>query len=113
MTGRIWRFEIDASRAGEFERYAGDVALPLVETRMGCSAVFALRTPGIPRYAWTVFWVSRKAMAFTLASSEWDGVRREFARFGALLETEESELYETFSTFQAGEKADAPSAPRS
>jgi hypothetical protein len=102
MVGRLWETELDAPLAAEFESYAGQIALPMVRGRMGCSAVFVLRDPSGRGRGILTFWLSRKAMAVASVSSEWAGVGRELARFGITFDLEHGRAFESVSHFFAG-----------
>ena len=102
MVGRLWEVELDPLLAEEFESYAGQIALPMVRGRMGCSAVFVLRDPSGPGRGILIFWLSRKAMAVTASSAEWAEVGQELARFGIAFDLEHGRAFESVSHFFAG-----------
>ncbi|HET9793996.1 MAG TPA: antibiotic biosynthesis monooxygenase [Thermoanaerobaculia bacterium] len=104
MVGRIWEIAVDPGRAGEFEGFVGEWALPMVRGRMGCSAVHVLRDANTPgRYVWITLWLSRKALAVAAASPEWEEARRRFARFGVSFDLEEARPLEAVASFRGGE----------
>jgi hypothetical protein len=112
MVGRLWQLDVPPARAAEFEQFSSDSALPLVRGKMGCSAVFVLREGNSPRYALLAFWISRKAMAVALASSEWRLLQQSLEEFGLTTSQAEGIAYESLAFFLSGEKPEAPSAPR-
>ena len=106
MVGRIWEVSIDPALAADFETFAGDVALPMVRGKMGCSAVYVLREAGTPgRYSWIILWLSRKAMLVAASSPDWEEVAQGFSRFGIPFELDHARAYESVATFRAGEKS--------
>lgn len=112
MVGRRWDLPFEPSRAGEAEAFLRQSALPLVEGQMGCAAVYVLREPEENRFVLLAFWVSRKAMQVFAASREWEELSSLLAARGVTLRWEDGRAYEAIATFLAGEKPEAPSAPR-
>lgn len=112
MVGRRWDLACGERRSGEAEDFLRQSALPLVEGQMGCAAVYALREPETGHFVLLAFWVSRKAMRVASESREWGELASRLSDFGVTLRWEEGRAYETIASFLAGEKPEAPSAPR-
>ena len=112
MVGRRWDLSCDGRRIAEAEDFLRQSALPLVEGQMGCAAVYAMREPETGRLTLLAFWVSRKAMRVASESREWAELSSRLADLGVTLRWEDGRAYETIATFLAGEKPEAPSAPR-
>ncbi|HKB70384.1 MAG TPA: antibiotic biosynthesis monooxygenase [Thermoanaerobaculia bacterium] len=101
MVGRIWEFAVDPARAAEFERFAGEWALPMVSGRMGCSAVHVLRDAD-GRYVWVTLWLSRKALLVAAASPEWEEAQRRFSAFGVAFDLDHGRAFESIASFRSG-----------
>ena len=104
MVGRIWEFAVDPARAGEFERFASGVALPMVRGKMGCSAVYVLRQgEEAGKYCWVTLWVSRKALLVAASSPEWNAIGERFAAFDVAFDLDHARSYDSVAAFRAGE----------
>ncbi len=111
MYAVLWTFPVPEQRRAEFEKFARDVALPMVGKLIGCRAVFGLRESHSSRYRWLTIWVSRRAMINALSSLEWRSVAAEFAPYAVSLGPDDGEALEIVTSFVSGEKPEAPSAP--
>ncbi len=102
MVGLLWEAKLEPPLDAEFEKYAGEIALPLVRGRLGCSAVFVLRESSGTGRGILTFWISRKAMAVAAASPEWEEVRSGLARFGVDFDIGSARSFESTAHFLAG-----------
>ena len=107
MVGRLWEVDLSPPLDAEFEAYCGEIALPMVRGRMGCSAVFVLREVSGRARGILTFWLSRKAMAVAAASEEWAEVAGGLNRFGLVFDLDHARAFDAVSHFFAGDPAPA------